>query len=77
MVATEAAEDIKASVREAPGLGSGLRGVKLRFIWSSQNMATMKDRGKKLFPSSWSPALCQTYLVFGGFILSLLSCFHI
>lgn len=48
MVATEAAEGIKASGREAPGLGWVSRGVKLPFIWPFQNMATMKGTGKSL-----------------------------
>lgn len=48
MVATEAAEDIKESDREATGLGWDLKGARHRFIWPSQNMATMKDTGKKL-----------------------------
>lgn len=47
MEATEAAEDIKESGREAPGPGSDLRGVRLPFTWPYQNMATMKDTGKR------------------------------
>lgn len=43
MVATEAAEDIKDSDREATGLGWDLKGVTLLFISPFQNMATMKD----------------------------------
>lgn len=48
MVATEAAEVIKANGREATGLGWGLRVVRLLFIWSFQSMATMKGTGTKL-----------------------------
>lgn len=48
MVATEAAEGIKASVREATVLGWVLRGGRLPFIWPFQNMAIMKVTGKIL-----------------------------
>lgn len=48
MVATEAAEDIKDSDREATGLGWDLKGVTLLFISPFQNMATMKDTGKRV-----------------------------
>lgn len=43
MEATGAAEDIKESGREAPGLGLGLRGATLHSICPFLNMATMKD----------------------------------
>lgn len=46
MVATEAAEDIKESDREATDLGWGLKGARLPFIWLFQNIATMKGTGK-------------------------------
>lgn len=45
MVATEVAEDIKESDREATDLGWGLKGGRLPFTWLFQNMATMKDTG--------------------------------
>lgn len=48
MVATEAAEATKVNGREATGLGWGLRVVRLLFIWSFRNMATMKGTGTKL-----------------------------
>lgn len=55
MVATEAAEDIKESDREAPVLGWGLKEGRLPFIWLFQNMATMKDTGTKLATLSSTP----------------------
>lgn len=54
MVATEAAGGIKASGREATGLGWVLKGVRLPFIWPFQNMAIMKVTGKGL--SLFSPS---------------------
>lgn len=46
MVVTEAAEGIKASVREATVLGWVLRGGRPPFIWPFQNMATTKVTGR-------------------------------
>lgn len=45
MVATGVDEDIKASGREATGLGWVLKGVRHPFIWLFLNMATMKGTG--------------------------------
>lgn len=48
MVATEAAEDIKESDREATDLGWVLRADRLLSIWPSQNMATTRGTGELL-----------------------------
>lgn len=48
MVATEAAEGIKARGRGAPGLGWDLKGGRHPSTWSFRNMATMKVTGNSL-----------------------------
>lgn len=61
-MATEAVGGIKANGREGTGLDWVSRGVRLPFIWSFQNMATMKVTGKQLsvtapsakMPRDWS-----------------------